>query len=183
MCYNRAMKTNIILVGFMGAGKSLISRELAALTGREIITTDGMIEKAGGRSISDIFREDGEEHFRKLEKQAVASACAQEQVIIDCGGGVVLAPENIARLKETGVVFYLSATPEEIYRRVKDETHRPLLDTDDPMARIEGLLAQRRSFYEQADHIIDTNGRLPRDICQEILGLMGGTPSAQDMSA
>lgn len=135
-------------------------------------STDVLIEEREKRTISEIFRDSGETYFRKIEKEVVADISKEENVIIDCGGGVVLDPENLAALKSRGMVFYLSATTDEIFHRVKNERQRPLLQTEDPLKQIEDLLAKRKSFYEQADHIIDTNERSPNDICQEILELM-----------
>jgi len=159
----------------MGAGKSLISKRLAKLTKKKVVSTDQLIEEREGKKIPEIFQDSGEAYFRKVEKGIIAMVAKQNELIIDCGGGVVLDPENLAHLKARGIVFYLSATPEEIYRRVKNEDHRPLLRTERPQERIEELLAKRKSFYEQADHMVETNQRPPDDICQEILDIMQGS--------
>lgn len=139
-----------------------------------MVSTDELIEEREGIKISEIFQKSGEATFRQIEKQIVSEVSKQGHIIIDCGGGVVLDAENLANLKSGGAVFYLSATPGEILRRIKNERHRPLLETGDPEKRIEELFSRRKSFYEQADHIIDTNERSEEDICQEILGLIGG---------
>jgi len=156
----------------MGAGKSGVSQKLAELLKRESVSTDELIEAKEGRTITEIFKVDKEAYFRKVEKEVVTQVSQQENLIIDCGGGVVLDPENIAHLKKQGDVFYLKASPEEIYQRIKSETHRPLLHADDPKKVIEELLAKRESFYEQADYIIDTNGRSMDVVCQEIIALV-----------
>ena len=173
MCYNRAMMAgNIVLVGFMGAGKSSVSEFLAKQLGRELVSTDALIESREGRTITEIFKTDKEPYFRQVEKDVVVQAGQKDGLVIDCGGGVVLDAENIANLKENGCIFYLKASPDEIYLRIKKETHRPLLYTENPLKKIEELLAQRETFYEQADYIIDTNGRSIDVICQEIVDLV-----------
>lgn len=155
----------------MGAGKSLISEKLAAQLRRRVISTDELIVAREGRPVTEIFRNPGEAYFRKVEKDIVAEAARAENVIIDCGGGVVLDPENIAALKEKGTLFYLCATPHELYQRVKDQTHRPLLRVKDPLKRIEELMERREAFYAQADYTIDTNSKSPENICAEIISL------------
>jgi shikimate kinase len=102
----------------------------------------------------------------------VAEVSRQQDAIVDCGGGVVLDAENVSHLKKTGTVFYLSATPEAIYNRIKEQTHRPLLHTPDPLNRIRALLDKRRAFYEQADYTIDTNDDDWSRICDEIVGIV-----------
>jgi len=166
------MPSNIVLIGFMGAGKTVLARHLSARLKRKVISTDEQIIEREQKSIEDIFREDGEPYFREIEKAVVQEAAQKHNVIIDCGGGVILDPANISALKKTGVIFYLSATPSEIYRRIKDQTHRPLLHVDDPLRQIEDLLKQRACFYAQADHAISTDGKSPQMVCQDIIDVM-----------
>ncbi len=163
-----SVKNNIVLIGFMGAGKSLVSQHLSDKLKRQVVSTDELIVKTEGRPITEIFAQSGEPYFRALEKKIIQEVAAKEGVIIDCGGGVVLDPENLAFLKQKGIVFYLSATHEKIYQRIKDQTHRPLLNVPDPLARLEELLAKRQAFYEQADYIIDTNDNDWQRVCEEI---------------
>ncbi|HPN87861.1 MAG TPA: shikimate kinase [Candidatus Omnitrophota bacterium] len=160
---------NIAIIGFMGAGKSLISKLLAQLLNRKRISLDDLIEQKEGRAISDIFKDFGEPYFRKIESQIVEEISQQKNLIIDCGGGVVINPENIENLKKKGVLVYLSASPEIIYKRIKQETHRPLLQTDNPQEKIKELLNARQSFYQKADFTIDTDQKTPEEICQEII--------------
>ena len=94
-------------------------------------------------------------------------------MIIDCGGGVVLDPENITNLKKNGTLIYLSASAESIWQRVKGRKHRPLLNVEDPQAKIKELLESRKSFYEQADHVVDTNNKTINAVCDEIGRLLG----------
>ena len=164
---------NIVLVGFMGAGKSTLAKMLAERLGRAVVCTDDRIEAREGRPITEIFAQSGEPYFRRVEKAVVAEAAAGSGRIIDCGGGVVLDPENLAVLKRSGKVFFLAATPEVIYARIKDQTHRPLLHTPDPQARIAELLEARQAFYAQADYTIDTNDDQWTRIMDEIIALAG----------
>jgi len=173
MCYNPpTMKEhNISLVGFMGAGKSRIAKELAAKLKTEAISSDERIVEKEGLSIAEIFKDKGEIYFRKLEKDIIAQLSKLKGSIIDCGGGVVLDPENISNLKRNGVVLYLSATVETIYNRIKDDDSRPLLNVEDPKAVISDLLDKRQSFYEQANFIVNTDNRSIASICDEIINI------------
>ena len=146
------MSKNIVLIGFMGAGKSTVARKLAEELKRETVSTDDLIVKREGRSINDIFKDSGEAYFRSLEKTVVAEVSQENNLIIDCGGGVVLNLENVANLKKNGIIFYLSASVEAIYQRIKDQTHRPLLKADNPKAKIQELLNSRQSQYQGAAH-------------------------------
>jgi len=159
---------NIVLVGFMGSGKSLTSKRLADTLQRKVLSTDKLIVQREGREITDIFQESGEAYFRKVEKEAVKEASGQSSVIIDCGGGVVLDPENMAHLRKSGRIFYLEASPEYIYDNIKDQTHRPLLNVVDPQAKIAELLDMRRPYYEKAD--VTVNADQPIDqIAEDII--------------
>jgi shikimate kinase len=151
------MIKNIVLVGFMGSGKSLTSKELARVLKRKIISTDDLIEEIEGRPITEIFRDSGEAYFRRLEKDVVRDVSARSGIIIDCGGGAVLDAENMENLKKNGMVFFLSASPKRIYDNIKGQEHRPLLNVEDPQAKISELLAARQSYYEKADIIIDAD--------------------------
>ena len=151
------MIRNIVLIGFMGSGKSLTSKELARVLKRKVISTDQLIEEIEGRAIAEIFRDSGETYFRKLEKDVVGDVSERTGIIIDCGGGVVLDSENMVNLKRNGTVFFLSAPPERIYNNIKGQKHRPLLNVEDPQAKIGALLSARQSFYEKADIIIDAD--------------------------
>ncbi|HQP11657.1 MAG TPA: shikimate kinase [Candidatus Omnitrophota bacterium] len=156
----------------MGAGKSLLSQRLSVRLHRPVLSTDDLIVKREGRPITEIFARFGEPYLRAVEKGVVSDIAGKDGIIIDCGGGVVLDPENLAFLKQKGIVFYLSATPEKIYQRIKDQTHRPLLNVPDPLVRLEELLAKRQTFYEQADYIIDTNDNDWQRVAEEIEMIM-----------
>lgn len=170
------MKNNIVLVGFMGAGKTTVARMLAARLKRPMYSTDEAIVEKDGRPITDIFKIEGEPFFRRLERAAVRKIAEKENIIVDCGGGVVLDPENLNDLKNKGVVFFLAASPDKIYERIKKQKHRPLLNTTNPLAKIEELLEKRQAFYDQADHMINTNDNDWQRICEEIEAIMKGDP-------
>lgn len=163
---------NIALIGFMGSGKSLVSKKLASTLKCEAISTDEWIERREGRSIRRIFEESGEPYFREQETQAVREVAGKESVVIDCGGGVVLNPRNIKELRKKGVIVFLAASPETVYQRIKDKKNRPLLKTVDPQAKIRQLMEERKSLYAQADYTIATDKKSVRQICAEIIQLL-----------
>lgn len=152
-------KPNIVLVGFMGTGKTSVGRRLASQLRMRYVDTDDIIERDNERRISSIFEEDGEAAFRELESEAVRKVSAFHNSVISTGGGVVLKEANLTALKENGVVFCLTATAEEIYRRVRHQSHRPLLQTPDPLAKIQSMLEERHSYYLEADYMVRTTGR------------------------
>jgi shikimate kinase len=162
------MDKNIVLVGFMGSGKSLTSNKLAGTLKRPVFSTDQLIEQREERAITDIFHDSGEAYFRKVEKEVVKEVSSQTGIILDCGGGVVLDPENMVNLKENGLVIYLSAPPERIYNNIKGQKHRPLLNVEDPQFKIGELLEARKAFYEKADIIIDADKPIDQ-IAEDIL--------------
>ncbi|MFA5059798.1 MAG: shikimate kinase [Candidatus Omnitrophota bacterium] len=166
------MNKNIVLVGFMGAGKSVTAKQLQELSQRSLVSTDELIEKKEGKAISRIFQENGEAYFRDLERKVIEEISRKENLIIDCGGGVILDQGNIDNLKKNGVIFYLKVSPEIIYERIKHETHRPLLKVDNPKIKIKELLEKRQSRYEQADQIIDTSGKTIDQVAGSILKLI-----------
>ena len=149
---------NIVLVGFMGTGKTSVGQKLAARIQMPLIDTDDIITEDSGMDIPDIFARYGETHFRDLESAAVRKAANLENHVISTGGGVVLRESNLDVLKRNGVIFCLTATSEEIWRRVGSETHRPLLQAPNPLGKIEQMLIERRPFYAHADYEIPTTG-------------------------
>ena len=163
---------NIVLVGFMGAGKTFISNYLSSKCCMKRVSTDDLIENFEKRTIADIFRESGEEYFRKIESQIIKDISEQKNIIVDCGGGVVLRQKNIDCLKKRGILFYLSTTAEEIYQRVKDQKQRPLLNVENPKEKIRELLEQRNGFYEKADYTILTTGKTGAQVGEEIIEFM-----------
>lgn len=172
-------KPNIVLVGFMGTGKTSVGRRLASQLRMRYVDTDDVIEQESGRRISDIFSEDGEPAFRELESEAVRKVSKMRNQVISTGGGVVLKKANMKKLKRNGVVFCLTATAEEIYRRVGHQTHRPLLQTPDALAKIRTMLAERHPYYAQADYMVKTTGRSFGEISAHIKKVFQDTVARQ----
>ena len=140
---NHMDKRNIVLVGFMGTGKTTVGRLLAEKTGMPLVDMDASIEERSGKSISDIFAQDGEQHFRALEREVVLELSAREGQIISTGGGIVLNPDNIADFEKTGLVVCLLADAETVLARVRHDSTRPLL-AGDKEAQIVELLQSRK---------------------------------------
>ena len=165
-------KSNLVFIGFMGSGKSMVAQTLGRKLGKRVLSTDDLISEQEGQSIADIFETFGETFFRKLEEQTVEKIASSKDVIIDCGGGIILNQKNIDRLKENGCLVYLSAGAEFLYKMVKDQKHRPLMNVEDPLEKIRALLAQRKSKYDQADVTVISEGKSIDEICNEILELI-----------
>ena len=160
---------NLALIGFMGTGKTSVGRHVAEQLGFEFIDTDELIQADTGRTIADIFARDGEPAFRALEKQLVRKLSLREKVLIATGGGLPTNAENLAALKSFALVICLWASPEKIWERVKNQSHRPLLHDADPQKKIRELLAVREPFYRQADVLINTDLRSVREAAQQIV--------------
>lgn len=167
------LRKNIVLIGFMGSGKSMVAKRLAKILKREAVSLDGLIEAREGRPIKRIFEESGEAYFRDKEREAVAEAAGKESLIIDCGGGVVLNPQNIAQLKANGILIYLCATAETICERVKNKKGRPLLNVNNPQKRVNELLKKRKPLYAQADYTVVTDNKTVNEVCKEIIHHLG----------
>lgn len=162
------MKTNIALIGFMGTGKTVVGQALAKKLNRRFVETDALIEQKAGKSIPDIFRQDGEIAFRELEIAVTKEVAEGQDQVIACGGGLVLNQINVDRLKKGGVMAYLTAPPQTILKRtLADQNERPLLKTPDKATRIRQLLQFRRPFYERAADIAINTSRLDVDSVAE----------------
>jgi len=159
---------NIVIVGFMGTGKTSVAVKLSEKLNMQYMSTDDLIEQRENRSISDIFAKDGEAYFRNVEHQVVKDISQKDNLIIDTGGGVVINPENIKNLRKNSKLVCLTATPDVIYSRTKSHSHRPLLNIQDPVGKIRDLLVQREKFYSLADIMIDTNNKNVEQIIKEI---------------
>lgn len=159
---------NIVLVGFMGTGKSAVARQLAKDLGKKYISLDEEIVEREGRPINDIFSNEGEPYFRQVEKEIVEEFSKKTDLVIDTGGGVVLDNDNMNNLKSSSMVVCLWATPETIYERTQKQSHRPLLKVEDPMGRIRDLLEYRRPFYQKAEVHIDTDVLSIPEIVEEV---------------
>lgn len=161
---------NIVLIGFMGTGKSTIARELAKTRQMNIVEMDEEIVRRRGKSIADIFEEEGEEYFRDLETALLKELQTKENQVISCGGGAVLREENVRVMKKNGCVVLLTALPQTIYERVKNNTDRPILQGNMNVEYIASLMEKRREKYEKAaDIVIATDGKNVSQICEEML--------------
>ena len=163
---------NIYLVGFMGTGKTVVGEILAKKMAKEFIEMDAVIEEKQGLEIVDIFTQQGEAYFRSLEKILLGSLSKREDLIVSCGGGLVCDQANLKLLKETGVVFALTASVSTIYQRTKKHTHRPILNVDNPQEKIKQLLVDRASCYDQAQYSINTDNLSPEEVVDKILATL-----------
>lgn len=160
---------NIVLIGFMGSGKTTVGKALSEKCGREFLDTDALIEANEGRKISEIFAKEGEAHFRKLEYDVLNNLTEAKDKIISTGGGIVTYPDNRGLLKKAGKVVYLRVKPETVVKRLEGDESRPLLMGDDKLSKVENLLSSRKAMYEEAaDIIIDVDYLL----VEETVGLI-----------
>ncbi len=167
---NEEKDFNILLIGFMGTGKTSVSLKLSELLNMKLIDTDGYIEKKENKSISEIFETNGEEFFRKCESETLIELSKEKNLLISCGGGIIVKEENIPIMKKQGKVVLLKATPESIYERVKNDNTRPLLNNNMTIEHISNLMESRKEKYlKAADIIIDTDNKSIKEICQEII--------------
>jgi len=152
---------NIVLIGFMGSGKSTIGRELKKNLGYHLLDADTLIEQETGKNIPEIFSTDGEQAFRTMETRLLENMIAQQtnHHILSTGGGMIIRPENRPLLRQLGFVVWLTCDPEDILERTSRNTNRPLLQCDNPLEVITRLLAERSPFYEETAHLkINTSG-------------------------
>lgn len=165
------MKDNIILIGFMGSGKTSLGIKLSYQMKRTLIDTDKWIEQKQKMTVSEIFVSFGEEAFRQMETECLKKLIkTADRQIISVGGGLPLREENHGLLKELGRVVYLKVTPEAVYERLKNDTTRPLLQVENPMERIRTLLAVRAPVYERcADVIVEVSDKSFEKIIEQIL--------------
>jgi shikimate kinase len=166
-------KKNIVLTGFMGTGKSAVGRHLARCLQMDFVDTDEEIEKKTGLKIPEIFARYGENYFRAEESKVVEEVAGRENCVIATGGGVVLNPENIRKLRERGVIILLEATPEVIAARVLKSEERPLLfSSRDPLERIRELLEFRAPFYQNCDLRVDTSSLSLEEVVEKIVSFL-----------
>jgi len=162
---------NLVLVGFMGTGKTCVGKLIARKLDMEYVNTDTLIEQKEGAPIKDIFDKKGEDYFRKIEKEIIAEVSKKQKAAIDTGGGVVINSSNVRDLKKNGIIFCLNATPKEILERTKKYIHRPLLNVDDPLKEIKRLLEARKEHYKKADYQIDTTGKNADEVSAKIIAI------------
>jgi shikimate kinase len=152
------MPENIFLVGLMGAGKTSVGKILARRLGKTFIDSDREIERSTGVRIPVIFEIEGEAGFRARETRLLAELVQRRNVVLATGGGAVLAAANRSGLAQNGTVVYLRAAPRDLWRRTRHDRNRPLLQTDDPLAKLEQLFAERDPLYQQTAHVIIDTG-------------------------
>jgi shikimate kinase len=160
---------NLALIGFMGAGKTSVGRLVAEQLHFDYLDTDELIQSRTGRPIVEIFSTDGEAAFRKMEQALVGELAARTKTVIATGGGLPMNPQNLVSLKTHALVVCLWASPEKIWERVKNQTHRPLLHDADPQKKIRELLVAREPFYRQADVLLNTELRSVREVAQQVV--------------
>lgn len=152
----------------MGTGKSSVGRALAYHFRFDFVDTDELIVKLAGKSISEIFEQDGEPTFRKLESEIVSELYQLSGAVISTGGGLGADGDHLANLKAHALTVCLWASPDTIYERVRQSSHRPLLNLEDPLARIKELLGERQSVYKKADLLISTELRNVKEVAHQI---------------
>ena len=163
---------NIVLIGYRGTGKSTIAAVLAARLNRPVISIDKEIARNTGLEIAEIIRTHDWDYFRRLEAIEVEKAAAKSSAVIDPGGGIVLSADNVSRLKQNGIFFYLSAKVDTLRQRLENSQDRPSLTGGDFLAEIETILALREPLYRKAaDHIIATDGKSTDDVAAAILDI------------
>ncbi len=161
---------NIVIIGYMGTGKSTIAQAIRRKTKMQMIDMDQEIVKREGRAISEIFEIEGEQYFRDLETKLLKELQERENIIVSCGGGIVLRDENIEEMKKVGTVVLLTVSPETIYRRVKNNKKRPLLNGKMNLEYIKNMMESRKVQYEKAAQVIVVgDGKTVRMISEEVI--------------
>ncbi len=167
---NPDLPENIILIGFMGSGKSTVGRMLARQLRFRFLDTDKLVEERARLAIPEIFAQHGEADFRERETAVLESLRGVRQHILATGGGIVTVPDNIPLLRSLGLVVLLKADPDEIFRRVSRNAERPLLQVEDPRRRVLDLMATRQPFYDSAAHFtVDSTRLRHEDVTEKIL--------------
>ena len=160
---------NLALIGFMGTGKSSVGQMVAASLHFNFLDTDHAIEVRAGKSIPEIFAQDGEPAFRDWERRIVEELAHRKKTVVSTGGGLPADQANLDSLKTHSLIVCLWASEEQIWERVRHQSHRPLLNDPHPLAKIRSLLAAREPFYRQADVLVNTEMRSVREVAQQVL--------------
>ena len=164
----------VVLVGLMGAGKTTVGQLLAGRLGWSFRDLDAVIEQRAGKTVAELFAQEGENAFRRLEQQLTAELASTDRLVLTPGGGWVTRPETVAELKGDTAVFWLQVSPDEAVRRVQqDPVVRPLLKRDEPIAVLRRLAQERNSLYAQIGVPVQTVDRAPSDIVTEITSYLG----------
>jgi len=157
----------------MGAGKTTVGKTLAAQLGMTFTDSDQEIQDRTGVDIPTIFEYEGEDGFRDREEQAIDDLTQREQLVLATGGGAILRPNNRKHLSARGIVVFLECTPEQQFERTYRDRKRPLIQTEDPLARLRELMAVREPLYrETADYVVSTEGRSAAAVSKDILNLV-----------
>ncbi|MGC4066567.1 MAG: shikimate kinase [Polyangiaceae bacterium] len=164
---------NLVLIGYRGTGKSTVSRRVAQVLGLPQISLDAEIVKRAGQSIADLVSDRGWDYFRDLETEVLIDCAARGAVVLDCGGGVVEREANFAPLRNSGTVFWLTATPTTVASRIADSRDRPALTQGQTfLSEVETVLARRTPLYARLAHVkIATDQVAPNQIADRILSL------------
>jgi shikimate kinase len=168
----------VFLIGFMASGKTTVGRIVAARLGWQFQDLDEIVTTVAGRSVAEIFARDGEPEFRRRESEALRLVCKRERTVVATGGGAACQEQNLSLMLSSGDVVALSVQPAEVVRRAGADSGRPLLDSTaaagkgDPIAAAAELLATRDGFYARAHHRVDTNGKSPEQVADEVLRLL-----------
>jgi shikimate kinase len=169
------MEKNIVLIGFMGTGKSTVGSRVALRLKRVFVDMDREIERVVGMTVSEIFKRHGEIRFRSEEKLMTQKLARESGLVIATGGGVVLEQVNMDAFSQNGIIICLEAMPDEIFKRViRKKGTRPLLRKDLRVQDIEEMLKARESLYVQADYRVNTSGKSPEQVADEIIGIVRG---------
>ena len=183
--YTPLRARTIALVGLMGVGKSSVGRRLANALDLPFKDADHEIEAAAGKPIKEIFADHGEAYFREGERRVIQRLIGNGALVLATGGGAVLRPANRQRLHERGTVIYLRSSPEQLFKRLRHDTKRPLLQVADPLQRLRDLYAERDPLYRECAHfVVDTHGSsLPMLVNRILMQLELMPPSAPPPSA
>ncbi len=166
--HNLFMK-NLVLIGFMGSGKSTVGQLVATEMNMNFVDVDFRIEEQEGISISEIFARYGESAFRDLESKMIQELSSSQDLVIATGGGVVLRPSNMEVLGQSGILVYLHVDEETVLTRTKGHSHRPLLKGDHPSQRIAALLKERQPLYDAIAHCVETKGRTLQEVVRAVI--------------
>ena len=166
------MKHLIVLIGFMGTGKTQVGRVLSKNLNLNFFDTDNLIEEKKGLKINDIFKKFGENYFRQKESEIIREVSKKKFAVIACGGGTALSKNNIAVLREKSVIINLYASAEVIYERIKSKSDRPILKCQDPLIKIKELLQARKDAYANCDFSFNTDGLSILEVVEEIINKM-----------
>lgn len=164
--------SNLYLIGMMGSGKSMTGRKLAPLLGCRFFDLDQMLEERLRQTIAETFKSKGEDFFRREETALLQEVSRQDRSVIATGGGIILKPENISCMRQTGKVLYLEASLEVLWTRVKDRNERPLLHDNQPKEKLAAILKARKAIYESScDGRFQTDGKTPAEVAKEIAAI------------